>query len=223
MPKETIKDKIIVALDMPDFGRAKKLVKLLYPKIKIFKVGSQLFTMRGPDAVQMVKDVGAEVFLDLKFFDIPNTVANAVKEAVKLDVFMLTLHITGGDAMLKAAVEARNSEAELLNKRRPLLVGVTVLTSQSVSAQHVLRLAKIGLGCGLDGIVCSAREAASLRKEIKRDFLIVTPGIRLEDSKRDDQKRVATIEEAIKAGSDYLVIGRPIVEARFPLNVIKDL
>lgn len=218
-----MKAKIILALDVDTLKKAKYFVDKLYPQIKIFKVGSQLFTQAGPKIVELIQRKGAEVFLDLKFFDIPNTVVSAVRQAVRLKVKMLTLHILGGKEMLKAAVEAAKEESKRLKLRRPLLIGVTVLTSQTADSGEVLKLAKIGLDAGLDGVVCSAKEAALLREEIKERFIIVTPGIRLAKSKTDDQKRTATPDEAIKAGSDFLVVGRPVLEAKDPLVTIEGL
>jgi orotidine-5'-phosphate decarboxylase len=207
---------IILALDVDTLEEAGHFVDQLYPKIKTFKVGSYLFTAYGPKIIEMVHQKGAEVFLDLKFFDIPNTVAGAVAAAVKLKVKMLTLHINGGQEMLKAAVESAAVQAETLKVSRPLLVGVTVLTSQKTKPSKVLALAKQGLACGLDGVVCSVHEAAVLRRKIKKDFILVTPGIRPDIAGKDDQKRTATVNLAVKAGSDFLVIGRPILQSADP-------
>jgi orotidine-5'-phosphate decarboxylase len=214
---------IILALDVDSFDKAKYFVNKLYPKIKIFKVGSRLFTACGPKIIEFIRKIGAEVFLDLKFFDIPNTVAGAVRQAVRHRVKMLTLHILGDEAMLKAAIKAAKDEAGRLKIKRPLLIGVTVLTSREATSSDVLTLARIGIECGLDGVVCSAKEAAFLRKKIKKKFLIVTPGIRPKGFASFDQKRTATASEAIKAGSDFLVIGRPILEAKDPLKALKEL
>jgi orotidine-5'-phosphate decarboxylase len=212
--------RIILALDVENLSKAKHFVNLLYPKIKIFKVGLQLFIAGGPKTVELIRQKGAEVFLDLKFFDIPNTVANATRQAVRLKVKMLTLHISGGEEMLRAAARAAREESIRLKIKAPLLLGVTVLTSQKTSSEEVLRLAKFGLSCGLDGIVCSAQEANNLRSKIKKKFIMITPGIRPDKTVRDDQKRTATIAEALKAGSDFLVIGRPILEAKNPLEAL---
>jgi orotidine-5'-phosphate decarboxylase len=206
----------ILALDVDTLEEAKQFVEGLYPKIKIFKIGSYLFTAYGPKVIEAVQLKGAEVFLDLKFFDIPNTVAGAVSAAVKLKVKMLTLHISGGQEMLKAAVDAADAQAKALKTIRPLLIGVTVLTSQKTKPAQVLALAKQGLACGLDGVVCSAHEAALLRKKIKNDFILVTPGIRPDIAGKDDQQRVATVSLAVKSGSDFLVIGRPILKSADP-------
>jgi orotidine-5'-phosphate decarboxylase len=214
---------IILALDVDDIKKAEQAVDKLYPTIKIFKVGIHLFTAYGPEIIGLIRKKGAEVFLDLKFFDIPNTVAGAVRSAVKLEAKMLTLHILGDEEMIKAAVKAAKDEAAELKVKPPLLIGVTVLTSKDTKSSDVLTLAKIGIEAGLDGVVCSAREAALLRKEIKQEFLIVTPGIRPQGVSSDDQKRTATVEEAIEAGSNFLVIGRPILGAKDPLTAAEEL
>lgn len=215
--------KIILALDVDDISKAKYFVRKLYPKVKIFKVGLGLFTLAGPQIVEFIRRKRAEVFLDLKFLDIPNTVASAVRQAVRLRVKMLTLHIAGGEDMLKLAVKAARDEAGRLKLKRPLLIGVTVLTSQEASSGKVLALARRGLECGLDGVVCSAREAAYLRKKIQKKFLIITPGIRPQGKSGDDQRRTATPQEAIRAGSDFLVIGRPILEVGNPLLAARQI
>lgn len=234
--------KIILALDLDSLVQAKQFVNKLYPEIKIFKVGSQLFTGYGPKIIEFIRKKGAEVFLDLKFFDIPNTVANAVKQAVRLRVKMLTLHISGGRQMIEAAVNASKQEAGKLKIKPPFLIGITVLTSQEVNPDEVLKLAKEGLVYGLDGIVCSVKETAYLRKKIKKDFYIVTPGIRpimksphtppfvkggwggdFQVKNKDDQKRTATPRQAMEAGSDFLVIGRPILEAVDSKETVKKL
>ncbi|TAM42848.1 orotidine-5'-phosphate decarboxylase [bacterium] len=214
---------IILALDVDSLEGAMGFVDRLYPKIKIFKVGSHLFTAYGPRIIELIREKGAEVFLDLKYFDIPNTVAQAVGAAARHKVKMLTLHISGGKEMLEAAVAAAEAKAKEASLARPLLIGVTVLTSALAKSNDVLALAKMGIESGLDGIVCSAREAGILREKIKRDFLIITPGIRMDTSSADDQKRTATVEQAVKAGSDFLVIGRPILKADNPLAKTEEL
>lgn len=218
-----LRRKIILALDVDSEKKARYFVDRLYPEIKIFKVGLQLFTLCGPDIIKYINKKGAEVFLDLKIFDIPNTAANAVRSAVRQKVKMLTLHIAGAEEMLKAAKDAAEDEAGRLKLKRPLLIGVTLLTSRKASPSAVLRLGKIGLSCGLDGVVCSAREARTLRRNLGKKFLIVTPGIRIDKSAGDDQKRTATASEAISVGSDFLVIGRPILKARDPLAMVRGL
>ena len=217
------KPEVILALDVDTIEEAKRFVDSLYPKISIFKVGSHLFTAYGPKVIGMLHKKGADVFLDLKYFDIPNTVAKAVAVAVRQKVKMLTLHISGGKGMLESAVVSANKQARISKVSRPLLIGVTVLTSKIVKATEVLTLAKIGINSGLDGVVCSVNEAAILRSKIKNNFLIVTPGIRADDSIKDDQKRVATVSQAVKAGSNFLVIGRPILKADNPLAKAQEL
>ena len=214
---------IILALDVDTIEKAEQFVDKLYPKIKVFKVGIHLFTAYGPKIIEAINKKGAEVFLDLKFFDIPNTVAGAIRSAVGLKVKMLTLHILGDEDMLRSAVAAAEDEASKVKTKKPLLIGVTVLTSKETTSSDVLTLAKIGIDCGLDGVVCSAREAALLRKEINKDFVIVTPGIRPSGVSSNDQKRTATMEEAIESGSNFLVIGRPILEAKDPLSLAEKL
>ncbi|MCX5701240.1 MAG: orotidine-5'-phosphate decarboxylase [Candidatus Omnitrophica bacterium] len=216
-----MKPEIILALDVDNLSQARAFVDKLYPKIKIFKVGAHLFTALGPKILEMINNKGAEVFLDLKYFDIPNTVAQAVRAAVRHKVKMLTLHILGDEEMIKAAIAAAKDESKKLKTKKPLLIGVTVLTSKEAKSSDVFTLAKIGIELGLDGVVCSAREAKSLRNKIKRKFVIVTPGIRPQGVFRNDQKRTATVGEAIKAGSNFLVIGRPILEAKNPLKVVE--
>jgi orotidine-5'-phosphate decarboxylase len=214
---------IILALDVDTFKEAKDFVDKLYPKIKIFKVGSHLFTAYGPKIIELVHKKGAEVFLDLKYLDIPNTVANAVAAATRLKVKMLTIHISGGSEMIEAAVEAAKYQAKVSKLTRPLIIGVTVLTSQKAKAGEVLALAKQGLASGLDGVVCSAQEVMVLRRKIKNNFIIITPGIRPDNLSKDDQKRTATVNQAIKAGSNFLVIGRPILEADDPIVKTEEL
>jgi len=215
--------KLILALDVNSFARAKYFVNKLYPKVKMFKVGLQLFSACGPRTIDFINQKGGGVFLDLKLFDIPNTVASAVRQAVRLKVKMLTLHISGGSEMLKAAVAAAKEESAKIKFKRPLLIGVTVLTSQKAEAADILELANAGLDCGLDGVVCSAREAAFLKAKIKRKFIIITPGIRPGGACADDQKRTTTAAQALEAGSDFLVIGRPILEADDPLKAVREL
>jgi len=218
-----LKAQAILALDVPTLKQALYFARKLYPRIKIFKIGMQLFTACGPRAVKSIRSLGAEVFLDLKFHDIPNTVAEAVRQAVRLRVKMLTVNISGGKEMLQAAAAAAKNEAGKTGVKPPLVIGVTILTSRPSTPEQVLRAARTGVGCGLDGVVCSAHEAAILRKNIPGKFVIVTPGIRPKNSKADDQKRTATFKEAVKSGSNYLVVGRPILKAADPLKALKEL
>ena len=207
-----MKDRLIVALDVDSLEQAESLVDLLYPVVNFFKVGSQLFTACGPEIVGVIQQKGARVFLDLKFHDIPNTVKKSVEIAAKLKVDMLTVHLIGGREMLEAAVAI---------PQRPKIVGVTVLTSKSTedAAGKVLDLAKLAKQSGLDGVVCSVHEAKRVRSECGDNFLIVTPGVRPKDYPSDDQSRVATPKKAIEAGADFIVVGRPIIQAEDPKEV----
>ncbi len=220
--------RLIVALDVPDLKSAKKLVKILYPTVEMFKVGSILFTACGPEIVDIVQKAGGKVFLDLKFHDIPNTVAHAAEEAVKLGVFMFNVHASGGVKMMAAAVEAARKTAALQAKPKPLVLAVTVLTSMDESdlrqlgilrsaSEQVIYLASLAKEAGCDGVICSVEEAVSIRKTLDSNFVIVTPGIRPAGGDITDQKRTATPHNAVEAGSDYLVVGRPIIEAPDPL------
>ncbi len=220
---QELKNRIILALDVDNFKKAKYFINKLYPKIRIFKVGSQIFAACGHKIIDFLHKKHAEVFLDLKFYDIPNTVANAVRQATRLKVKMLTLHISGGEEMLRQAVRAAKQEARRLKARRPLLIGVTVLTSKETRPGEVLKLAKTGLACGLDGVVCSAQEVSGLKRNIRKKFIAITPGIRPVKSASDDQQRITTSKSAIKAGSDFLVVGRPILEAKDPLKAVEEL
>tara|TARA_R100000322_G_scaffold143459_1_gene99393 strand:- start:2600 stop:3301 length:702 start_codon:yes stop_codon:yes gene_type:complete len=215
-------NRIIVALDFDNRADAMTLLDKLSPQSCRVKVGKELFTRFGPELVREVQQRGFEVFLDLKFHDIPNTVAKAVAAAAELGVWMLTLHASGGEAMMRAAREALAD-----SEHKPLLVAVTVLTSMAeedlmaqgiarATEEQVQRLAAIAQESGMDGVVCSASEAASLRKLLSENFLLVTPGIRPAGDAADDQKRIVTPGDAVHAGSNYLVIGRPITRARHP-------
>lgn len=216
---------LVVALDVDTLDEAKGLVDSLGKAVDIFKVGSQLFTASGPEAVRYILRKGKEVFLDLKFHDIPSTAANAVRAAVGLavdgkSIFMCTLHTLGGRKMLECAVEAASKEARAIGVRRPFLVGVTVLTSEGKKDNILpLILERAGLAkeSGLDGVVASSDETAAVRQEFGRDFIIVTPGIRPKGTAVGDQKRVATPAQAVTNGSHFLVVGRPIVGVKNPL------
>ncbi|MCL4469876.1 MAG: orotidine-5'-phosphate decarboxylase [Gammaproteobacteria bacterium] len=219
--------RIIVALDFAAQEDALALAAMLDPKLCRLKVGKELFTAAGPVLVERLAGSGFEVFLDLKFHDIPNTVASACKAAAKLGVWMLNVHALGGSRMMEAAREALEGAA-----KRPRLIAVTVLTSMGPGdlkelglpgnpRETVLRLARLAHASGLDGVVCSAREAAPLRQELGAGFCLVTPGIRPAFAAQDDQVRIVTPAEAIRLGSDYLVIGRPITRAADPLQALK--
>lgn len=223
------REKLIVALDVGTIEEAESLVDRLRTKVSIFKVGSILFTAYGPEIVKMVQKKGGKVFLDLKYHDIPHTVGKAVEQASALGVFALTLHTLGGFAMLKEAVKP----VRKLNSH-PLLWGVTVLTSLKEGdlfelgmnrkvEKQVKRLAKIAKNAGLDGVVASAREAPVVRRTCGSDFHIVIPGIRPEGYPADEHKRAVTPEQAIKAGADWIVVGRPIIQAKDPLAVVNQI
>ncbi|MDX2227383.1 MAG: orotidine-5'-phosphate decarboxylase [Verrucomicrobiae bacterium] len=224
------KSKLILALDVPSEAEARRHIDRLRDSVGVFKVGLQLFTACGPQIVEYIRRTGAEVFLDLKFHDIPNTVAHAVKSAAALDVAMLTLHAGGGSDMLKAAREAAESAA-----RKPLLLAVTVLTSMDkddlmeVGVDHtpsgqVLNLARLAFKqSGIPGLVSSPLEVPFIREQIGPDVKIVTPGIRPSGAGADDQKRTMTPGEAIRAGANYLVVGRPILEAENPAQAAADV
>jgi orotidine-5'-phosphate decarboxylase len=203
-----MKSKLIVALDVESFQAAVDLVEVTREVVDIFKVGSQLFTRVGPRIIEFLHEHGKECFLDLKFHDIPHTVAKAVESATALRVRLLTLHACGGEEMLKAAAAVPN---------HPLLLGVTVLTSVGGDVQaEVLRLAKLAKTCGLNGVIASPHEIRLLREAIGKDFLIVTPGIRSSSAEAGDQKRVMTPADAVAAGASYIVVGRPITTANDP-------
>ena len=215
--------KIIVALDFPDEASTMKLVDRIKPELCRLKIGKELFTRCGPDLVKKIVNSGYDVFLDLKYHDIPNTVANACKAAADLGVWMINVHALGGPAMLAAARSA------LSDGDSPLLIAVTILTSSSEddlkavginqSAKIMVRqLALLSKDQGLDGVVCSAQEAAELKTTLGHDFILVTPGIRLPTDDAGDQKRIVTPADAIRQGSDYLVIGRPITQADDPIQ-----
>ena len=221
--------KIIVALDYPEAAPALALVGRLQPSLCRLKVGKELFTATGPVLLEQLMRRGFEIFLDLKFHDIPNTAAQACKAAASLGVWMVNVHALGGRKMLEAAREAIAQSAQ-----QPRLIAVTLLTSMAqqdladigiaaTPAEMVLRLASLARDSGLDGVVCSAQEAALLRKQCGKDFCLVTPGIRPAQASPDDQSRVMTPLAALQAGSSYLVIGRPITKAADPLQALIDI
>jgi orotidine-5'-phosphate decarboxylase len=221
-----VSEKLIVALDVEEIEKAENLVDSLIPYVKLFKVGSFLFTAEGPKVLDMVVRKGGKVFLDLKYCDIPNVVGNSVRMAQTHGVFSLTLSILGGRKMLEAAASIRP---------RPLLWGVTILTSIDFPemkelgisreiGEEVVALAKMAESAGLEGVVASPLEIELIRKVTRKDFLIITPGIRplaQEKSLPDDQKRVMAPGEALRKGADYIVVGRPIIEAPEPVGAVK--
>ena len=225
MKKTAAKDRIIVALDVEDMYEALRLVELLHADVGAFKIGKQLFTARGPEAVRRIHKLGGRVFLDLKFHDIPTTVARASVEAARHGVFMFNMHALGGLAMMQEAVKAVRAlpGAEL----RPLMIAVTVLTSMGPDDlkplgitlpidELVPRLALLAKEAGMDGVVASPREIGLIKKACGPDFLVVTPGIRPRGADANDQKRAMTPAEAVQAGADFIVVGRPITHAIDP-------
>jgi len=221
--------RIIVPLDFNTTEQALQLVEKLKPDLCRLKVGKELFTTAGPDLVEKLINKGFDIFLDLKFHDIPTTVAKACAVAADMGVWMLNVHASGGSEMMSLAREEIEKKSH-----RPLLIGVTILTSMNQEAlaelgiqcsveEQVMRLARLTSDAGLDGVVCSAHEVKMLRDNLDREFKLVTPGIRPGGSNKDDQKRVMTPGQAINAGSDYLVIGRPITQAKDPVQALKDI
>ncbi|MBU1146821.1 MAG: orotidine-5'-phosphate decarboxylase [Candidatus Omnitrophica bacterium] len=218
------KEKIIIALDVSTIKELERLLDILSPHIRIFKVGMELFYSCGPKVIDVIKKYDKEIFLDLKFHDIPNTVKNSARVATRLGVFMFNVHASGGSEMMKAAVEGAEEESEKLGIDRPRILGVTVLTSIADATEaQVLSLAKSAKASSLDGVVASPQETAKIRKESGQDFLIVTPGIRPEGSEKQDQKRTATPKQAFSSGADYIVIGRPITKAKDPAKALQDI
>jgi orotidine-5'-phosphate decarboxylase len=218
---------IIVALDVPTADAALSLARNLAPVVGGFKIGSELFTSAGPDIVRRIRGAGGSVFLDLKFHDIPNTVAKAVAAATRLDIQMLTVHAGGGLEMMRAAEESAQRTAQQGGLNAPLVLGVTVLTSMDGSTlaevglesnvgRQVERLASLAQRAGLRGLVCSPLEIVALRQLLPEAMRLVTPGIRSGAEKADDQKRTLTPREAVAAGANWLVIGRPIYAAANP-------
>jgi len=233
-PAKDPKERIIFALDVEHFSEAQRWVSILKDRIGMFKVGKQLFTHAGPKVVDMIRKKNQKVFLDLKFHDIPNTVAKAGEEATKLEVSMFNLHALGGFEMMKKTVEASRATAKSLGIPKPLILAVTILTSmdedvikevgiQGPILDGVGRLAFLSMKAGVDGVVASPKEIGIIRELCGEKFLIVTPGIRLPSEKKDDQKRTLSPKEAISAGADYLVIGRPIKEAKDPLEAVQKI
>ncbi len=222
-----MRNPIIAALDVPTAEKALELARQIAPAVGAFKIGKELFTAAGPDIVKRVRDTGAAVFLDLKFHDIPNTVAKAIASAVRLDVQMLTIHTLGGSEMMRAAEASAQQTASQSGRNAPLVLGVTVLTSmdgnalseigcESNVAKQVERLANLAVKSGLRGLVCSPLEIVALRQILPTHVQLVTPGIRTGAEKADDQKRTLSPREAMDAGANWLVIGRPISAAENP-------
>ncbi len=226
------RQRLIVALDLADPARARTLATLLAPEVGMFKVGKQLFVNAGPDIVRMIHDLGGEVFLDLKFHDIPNTVAAAAVEATRLGVKLFNIHVSGGREMMRQTAEAVEEVCGKEGLRRPSVLGVTVLTSldasdlESMGVQgavpaHVVRLAGMAREAGLAGVVCSAQEVRDIRGACGDSFMLVTPGIRPAGQQAGDQKRVMTPGDAVRAGIDHIVVGRPITGADDPVEAAR--
>ena len=224
----SVRERLIVALDLDDLELATELVRSLAREVGMFKIGKQLFTHAGPQAVRLIQDLGGEIFLDLKFHDIPNTVAKAAIEATRLGVKMFNVHASGSLEMMRLTVKEVERVSRQQKLRRPIMLGVTVLTSlgqedlQRLGVEHkiadqVVRLALLTKEAGMDGVVASPHEVADIRQACGQRFVIVTPGIRPADSQRNDQQRVMTPGHAVRAGVDYIVGGRPILEARNPV------
>ena len=231
---DTSDPKVIVALDFADPAHAWALAERLDPRQCALKVGKEMFVVAGPDPVRRMVARGFRVFLDLKFHDIPHTVAQACAAATRLGVWMLNVHASGGTPMLKAARDAVTRTAQQERRAPPLLIAVTVLTSlgdrdlaemrlPADAAGQALHLARMSAQAGLDGVVCSALDAPSLRAALPRPFKLVTPGIRPAGSDADDQVRIMSPEAAVKNGADYLVIGRPITQAADPVAALANI
>lgn len=225
---------VICAIDTPDINKASDLAKQIKDHVGAVKLGLEFFTANGTSGVRTIASKGIPIFLDLKLHDIPNTVAKAIEATAVMDIFMMTVHVSGGKAMLEAAVEAANRVATTTGKAKPLVVGVTVLTSfdqvdaESIGikdpvADQVKRLAQLAQDSGLDGVVCSPQEIALLREQCGGDFTLVVPGIRPEGVSANDQKRIMTPKEAMAQGADYLVIGRPITAADYPKDAAQKI
>jgi len=236
--KLTSKERLVLALDVDDFKKAEELVNRLSDYVGVFKIGSQLFTAEGTKVVNMVNEKGGKVFLDLKFHDIPNTVARAAEVVTKLGVYIFTIHTSGGYKMMKAAAEATTKTSLALGISKPLVLGVTLLTSinqeilekeigiKKKLKEQVVALAKLAQAASLDGVVASPQEIKEIRAACGDDFVILTPGIRLSGKSiddQDDQKRIMTPREALKLGADFLVIGRPIRNAINPVEAAKKI
>ncbi|MFZ3138993.1 MAG: orotidine-5'-phosphate decarboxylase [Thermodesulfovibrionales bacterium] len=236
MSTRDAKEKLCLALDVDSLSEAKKIVKSLKDYVGIFKIGFQLFTKEGPKAVEAIKNIGGKVFLDLKFHDIPNTVAGAAKMATRLGVYMFNVHAAGGSEMMRAAVEAVKEESQKSSVSEPIVLAVTVLTSindEILSKElrvnydvrdQVVHLAKLTQSSKVHGVVASPKEITHIRKRCGDDFIILTPGIRPSWSAgKDDQKRITTPGDAIRLGANYIVVGRPILKAERPVEAAKNI
>lgn len=229
-----VQNPIICALDTQDLNQAKQLCKTIAPYVGMVKLGLEFFTKHGPEGIKQIESLGVPIFLDLKFHDIPNTVAKAVSSATHLNVSILTIHTSGGSAMMRAAKEASLEVCNTLKKTPPLIVGVTILTSldhddlNAIGYKHhisdqVSKLAKLAHQAGLDGVVCSPHEIEQVKQTCGTDFKTVVPGIRPQGSDNQDQKRILTPKEALQKGADFLVIGRPITQSNDPAQSVQSI
>jgi orotidine-5'-phosphate decarboxylase len=233
-PSVSMRDRLILALDVDDLERARTILRLLAGEVGMFKVGKQLFTHAGPQAVKLIQDMGGEVFLDLKFHDIPTTVAKAAVEATRLGVKMFNVHASGSLEMMRLTVKEVSRVCRQESLRKPIMLAVTVLTSLNENdlkkvgvtgevADQVVRLALLTREAGMDGVVAASNEVGPIRSACGRRFIIVTPGIRLQKTKHNDQKRVMSPQEAIRASVNYIVVGRPIIEAKDPVKATREI
>ncbi|OQY07095.1 MAG: orotidine 5'-phosphate decarboxylase [Fusobacteriia bacterium 4572_132] len=232
---KNLKEKLVLALDVPNLNEAKKLIQELAEYVGVFKVGKELFTAVGPEIFKVIKENGGKIFADLKYHDIPNTVASAARVLTRQGVEIFNIHATGGREMIRQTREAIEDEANKLGIKRPKLLAVTVLTSLDNkdlkdlkinvenTGDYVLHLAKMAKESGVDGIVCSPLEIEKIKKELGNDFITLTPGIRPSWASKGDQKRVMTPKEATKKGGDYIVIGRPIRNAENRVEATKKI
>lgn len=233
--KLSARERLVLALDVNNFKKAEELVDKLTDYVGVFKIGNQLFTAEGIKVIKMVQEKGGKVFLDLKFHDIPNTVARAAEVVSKLGVYIFDIHTSGGYEMMKATVEASKKLSFALGISKPLILGVTLLTSinqeilekeigiKKSLEEQVVHLAKLAEAAGLDGVVASPWEIKALRAACGEGFVILTPGIRPAGKSDDDQKRIMTPQEAIKLGADFIVIGRPITNATNPVKASQEI
>jgi orotidine-5'-phosphate decarboxylase len=230
-----LREKLILSLDMDDTAAAYSLIDKLGAYVKYYKIGLQLITKDGPRMAMTLKRKGLKIFYDAKFYDIPQTVYNASCEATRLGVNMMNVHASGGPVMIARAKEGINAAADKLRLEKPLLLAVTVLTSMESkdlkkiygvkmnAKETVLRLATMAKKAGADGVVCSPQEIKIIKKELGDNFVVVTPGIRMDNAKKDDQKRIMNPKEAIAAGADYIVVGRPILQAVDKLDMVEKI
>ena len=233
--KKNWAERIAIALDLDDLGSACQIMDRLGDSAKLYKVGPQLFTRVGPAIIKEIKNRGKNLFLDLKFHDIPNTVAKASESAVELGVDIFNIHISGGMEMMSASAEATRSKSAKLGIKKPILLGVTVLTSMDEAElqtlydtkrdieSQIIHLAKLANSAGLDGVVASPKEIKLIRRNLGNGFVILTPGVRTEKLEGDDQKRIMTPSQAFLDGADYIVVGRPIYQSPDPVEAFEKI